>query len=333
MTGVAFQDMEAVFKHRMWRNVSCVVGRGLCLLLWAGVSVSPSGTGQAIGQPISAGSFSPCDPSRYPKPLRAQKIVVLQSEVNGVIETVAARSGDFVAQDEPLMEFDKSLIELQVAKIRMQMEMSTSLKEAQINLEFSQQMFDIVKEMYQTPIGDSRVASQKEFNEARQRLDVAQLGERKAQLEMQVMQNDLAQNQVLLWKHTVRAPMDGVIVPFSSVRQLKEQNIKSVEVGESVTAGGIVMAMMKVDRLRVSWWLPYERLTDVQLGQAATVYVCGFEDPVAAKVVYVSPTIEDLGDQFTIEVEIENPQIQWEQLPEGSYRYRFRPAMRARVEI
>jgi len=92
-----------------------------------------------------------------------------------------------------------------------------------------------------------------------------------------------------------------------------------------------VMAMMKVDRLRVSYSDAAERLEPVQLGQKALVYVKGDQEPIAATVVYKSPTIT-VGE-LTLEVEFANPPLKNRSGQRGLYRYRYRPGMKARVEI
>ena len=127
--------------------------------------------------------------------------------------------------------------------------------------------------------------------------------------------------------------MNGVVVPLDSVVEYRDQMVKQPEVGEMVSAGSAVTAMMKVDRLHVSATLSTDMLDRVYLGQKANVYVRGFGPaPFPGKIIYISPTLNFM-DDFSIKVELENPEIAWQDLPKGAYRYKFRPGMGARVDI
>jgi len=289
------------------------------------------GYGQSEIMAADGGAFSASSMDVYPTFLKAEKVAVLNSELDGVIKHIHHQPQDFVNQKDVLLELDSSLVELQIDRIQSQIKLNTSVDEARINLEYATDVLRIVQELYDKIIGTSRVSSEKELKESKQRKEVAELGAKKAQLEQDLLQNDLARNLILLEKHRIRAPMNGVLVPFSSVSHLDRGNLKRLEVGESIRAGQVVMAMMKVDRLRVSYSDTTERLEPVQLGQKALVYVKGDRAPIAAEVVYKSPTIT-VGE-LTLEVEFANPPLKNRSSQRGFYRYRYRPGMKARVEI
>lgn len=268
----------------------------------------------------------------FPRILNAERVVVLHAEINGVIREITARPQEFVAQGDPLIEFDRELVILQLERVKTQIELDTGVEEAAINLDFSQDALDIVQKNYETEIGGTRVASPKEQKEALQRRDVARLSNKKANRDLEMLRNDEEQNKMILKRHTISAPMNGVVVPIDSVVEFQNKDVKQPEVGEMVTAGSVVTAMMKVDRLHVYTTLGTDLLDRVSLGQKANVYVQGFDGTAfPAKIIYISPTI-NLND-FRIIVELENPEIDWQGLPKGAYRYKFRPGMGARIEI
>ena len=90
---------------------------------------------------------------------------------------------------------------------------------------------------------------------------------------------------------------------------------------------------MKVDRLQVRHDMPKSMLNKIQLGQTLRVFVEGDNRPLNSTVVFISPTVTTVG-KYQIMVEFENPlQENIDQLPAGTYPYRFRPGMRARVEV
>jgi multidrug resistance efflux pump len=265
--------------------------------------------------------------------LDAEKIVVLHAEINGMIRKITARPQEFVAQDDPIIEFDRELVDLQLERITTQIERDTGVEEARINLDFSQDALNIVQQNYDTIIGGARVASPKELKEAQQRYAVANLGDKKAGRDLALLDNDKRQSEMIRKRHTIRAPMNGVIVPLDSIVEYRDQPVKQPEVGEMIPAGSVVAAMMKVDRLHVSTTLSTDRLSQVYLGQKADVYVRGFGNkPFPGKIIYISPTLNFMED-VSIKVELENPEIDWKKLPRGAYRHKFRPGMGARVEI
>ena len=76
-----------------------------------------------------------------------------------------------------------------------------------------------------------------------------------------------------------------------------------------------------------------EDLAKIRLGQQARVFVPDRNsEPVLGKVVYIAPTVATIGDLF-IEVEFPNPLVQTQDKRRSFYRYRFRPGMKAEVEL
>ena len=264
--------------------------------------------------------------------LQAQKVAILSSQVDGEIVRLNREPQDYVEKGTVLIQLDDELVRLRIESIDTQIKLATGPDEARIRFEYSQDNWEITRKLYEEVIGDSRVASDREWKLAQQEKDLAELGVKKAEREFKLLQLELRQNDLLLRKHAISAPMSGVIVPFSSVK--KFEDLKQVEVGEVVRAGQTLLALMKVDRLRAFEPLPASQLQAVQLGQDALVYVQGVgEEGIPAKVVYKSPTVESTG-QFHVEVEFENPLMpDADKLPTNVYPYQFRPGMQARVQL
>ena len=148
------------------------------------------------------------------------------------------------------------------------------------------------------------------------------------------LEYDLQRNITLLQKHAIRAPWDGVLAKFSSIKDvINLDQHRQVGVGEMVQAVvQPVLALIKVDYLRFNERLPVQELPNVQLGQKARVFVEGYNEPVEAQVVFINPIIGS-ANQFSIEVEFANPLLSVEDKPKGTYRYRFRPGLGARMEL
>ncbi len=291
------------------------------LLFWAGV---------AGGQVSGYGLGSQDD---YPSFLEAEQIAVLSSAVDGIVSDVNYVPQDFVKAGAVIIQQDTQEMELKIAGTEVRLADDTTVGKAEVRLEYSSENLEIVKKLYETHVGEMRVGTKKEFQEARQAKMLAELDLQQAKLEKKLLEYDLAFSKKILEKHSVVSPFDGVIVEFSSVRTLEDRGLKKVAVGEMLRAGQLVAAVMKVERLRVSTDLPVEMLDSIKLGQKAQVYVQGSEEPVDAMVVYKSPTANSATMQFRIEVELANIPVVGGDVGKGAYIYKFRPGLRARIEL
>ena len=266
------------------------------------------------------------------QPLRAEKVAVLSAEVAGVVKDIAFKPQQFVQADDLLVALNTELLEIETERIRMQLELNTSQEEAEIAVRFNEKLFEIIETLYKNKIGEVRVGSPKEYFDAEQRLAMARLQKKKALQEVETLKLNLKYNQQVLKRHSLRAPFDGVIVPFSNTNIPRLEDTKAVEVGETVQNGQSMVALMAVDHLRLPWRLPATLLNQVAIGQKARVTVEGFDKPVEGEVVYISPTLVTR-DQFEIEVRFANPARDGQQEPHDAYRYLYRPGMWANVEL
>ena len=270
----------------------------------------------------------------YPAFLQAQRVAVLSSVVEGVIERIAYEPQEFVEKGALLVQLDAKRVALKIDKLNAQIELNTAIEDAEIRLKYAQENLEVARELYGKRIGDFSVGTKKALNEAEERRNIAKLDRTKARLEVKLLGLTLDENREILDLHSIKAPWSGVVVPFSSVETLSDRNLKKPGAGETVRASQELVAMMKVDRLRVSASLPVAQINDVDLGQPARVHVPEVSDEaIPATVVFKSPTVDFATTAFEIEVELQNVLLDQGNKPKGFYRYKFRPGMRARVEL
>lgn len=272
--------------------------------------------------------------------LDPQKMVVLSAAVNGIIAEITREPQDFVKKDDLLVQLDCEQIELQIKGIQLQIEMKRTIeiKEAEVKYEYARDNLAIVEKLYNKQIGGSAVASEKEMKEAIQSEQITKLGVEKIKKDIERLELELKQAEKMLEQHSLRAPMDGVIVSLASVDeilQVANLKVKPSEVGETVQVGKPIIAMMKVDKLRLRKTLPITQQGDVRLGQSVDVFI---EDVVNKKVtgqvVYISPTINSATQTFEVKVEIDNPLVEnYQKLSQGEYRYLFRPFIKAYAKL
>ena len=282
-----------------------------------------------------AGAQSTASADTYGLPfIRAQKVVVLSAEVPGLVATIAHEPQDYVRQGDLIMQLDDEMVKLDITATQAQIDMDISVEGARIRLEYASENLKIIQEMYDTVLDSGRVGSPKELQEAKQNKELMELEHEKAMLNLKLLKLKLQQQKKLLEKHSLRSPMDAVFVPFSSIKGVPAvENAKRPEAGEMLQTYQPVAALMKVDVLRISLPQPVEQIDKVRQGRKARVYVQSAPDePIPATVVFKSPTIASTG-QFDIEVEFANPPLDEKNPGTGIYPYKFRPGMRARVEL
>ena len=267
--------------------------------------------------------------------VRAEKVAVLSAEVDGVVAELLRGGQDFVVKGELLAQFDAELVDLEIKRFEAQIALNKEVEEekAKVMLQYATENLEIVQGLYEKKLGTFRVGSPKEFKEAQERKMLAELEIKRVRGERRLLEIILDQARKRKTQHSVRAPMDGVLVLFSSLAaDSPYRDKKQPQVGEMLRGGEPVAVLMKVDKLRVSRTLPVGSLEDVRVGQAGQVYVQGYEEALAGTVVFKSPTVTLTGE-FDIEVEFANPRLPAEAAAERGYLYRFRPGIRARVEL
>lgn len=274
-------------------------------------------------------------------PVKAQDVAVLSAEATGLIVQMPFVPQDFVRKGEILVQLDPNLILLEIENIEAQIALSTKEEVAAVNLQYAEDSFKIIQNVYESPIEvvneEISAFSEKEFKEAKQRVELMKLGVRESRLEMNKLQIQLRQLRERLFQMSIRAPWDGVVVPFKSVKEFMSQSssMKQPTVGEMVTVGQHVIVMMKVDILKVQWGRKKEQLSNFYLGKPVKVFIPpSSQEAIPAEVVFICPTVDSGGNVY-IDLEFENPAIPLggQQSGRGFYRYQFRPGMKARVEV
>ena len=278
---------------------------------------------------------------RYDQYLFPQKVVLLGAETNGLVVGMPFESQDFVKKDDLLVQLDPDLVDIEIERYQAQIDMDTGIQKAAILLKFrresltiAEKLYSIILESTDDPNNAIRVGSWKELQEAQQLFEDAELEDTRARLALKDLNLSLRRFQKNKEQMDIRAPWDGVMVKFTSIKDVPSLNqFRQVEVGEMVQAGQPVVALMKVDTLKVFYKLPVAQLPRVSLHQRAKVTIKGFEnEPLDARVSYINPQVS-AGETVDVEVEFANPLVLDDQAPQGVYRYRFRPGMWAAAEL
>jgi HlyD family secretion protein len=112
-------------------------------------------------------------------------------------------------------------------------------------------------------------------------VDQAQAALEQAQKAVGGAQAQLDQLDVQLAKLTVSAPMDGDVLT------------RSIEPGEVVNAGSVVLSLGRLDELTITVYVPEDRVGEVALGQQASVGVDSFPgESFSASVIHIADQAE-----------------------------------------
>ena len=266
--------------------------------------------------------------------LRAQQVVVLSAQVDGIIDSIPVRPQDFVAAGEVLIALDANLTMLDRMSVETKLAMNAKATAIQrVRHRYAKETLEITQAKYEEILDGFRVAGEKEMKETKEMEEIAGLEVDSSELEKGLLETQRNQYDELLSRHKVKAPVGGVLAQLTSVKALEGRNLKQPEVGEMVRAGQEVAVLMKVDRLRVLQQLPVGQLDAVKLGQAVRVHVKGASgEGIPGEIVFISPTVTSFGT-FEVDVEFANPPVDGATSKRSLYRYRYRPGMEAWVEF
>lgn len=205
---------------------------------------------------------------------------LVASEIDGLVKSFPAEEGRAVKKGQVLAELREDTLQIRLdSATASHREAQTRYTQAQLDLERVKALFE------------KELVTKKEFDDA-----IAQEGalrERMAQLEAEIRQvrDQLAKTKIM-------APFDGWIT--------KEYT----EVGQWVEAGGSVVEMVDLSRVKVDVPLPERYVKDVRVNDAVSVTFDGLPGFDAQGHVFsVVAQADRISRTFPVKVEIPNPDL------------------------
>jgi RND family efflux transporter MFP subunit len=208
----------------------------------------------------------------------------------GVIDKMELQVGHTVALGGTIGLLHTEIAELTVAKARVAATNTAAAKKAEAQRELA---IAILARSHRLQIRDKNAVS------IEVKVASAMLQEAMENQKLAIAELDLAKQA--LKEHTIVAPFDGVIT----------ERMKNP--GESVRANEPVVRMGKIDKLRISAWIPIEYGFRVKVGDAVEVTpnIPGAVLPielkkVPGKITFVDPEAEPVETKVRVFAEIEN---------------------------
>ncbi|MVT10573.1 efflux RND transporter periplasmic adaptor subunit [Chitinophaga tropicalis] len=182
------------------------------------------------------------------------------------------------------------------------------IKEGQLLASLDAQNYSIAKEISDVNVGKA----QDEFNRLKimyERKSISEsdftkitLGLQEAKAQQKLQAKNLADTRLY-------SPISGVLLK------------KNTEVGEITAAGTPLFVVSAINTVKVNAYIPESELSNVKLGQEATVFVGALNETLTGKVTEVGAAADPASRAFMVKINLGNPGL------------RVRPGMIAEIKI
>jgi RND family efflux transporter MFP subunit len=220
------------------------------------------------------------DSTEYVATLKSLHSTSIQPQIDGQITKIFVKSGDRVAEGQPLMQIDPRRQQAAVSS----QEAELAAREANVN--FARHQAERAKELY------SGGAISK------QELEQAQTGLETAQADLQSLRAQVQQQQVQLRYYTVSAPTPGIVGDIP------------VRVGYQVTTSTMLTTVDRNETLEVYVSVPLERAADLRNGLPLQVWSSDGQQKFADTAVsFISPHVDDQTQSVLVKGTVRNPNL------------------------
>ncbi len=210
--------------------------------------------------------------------LHAMQGIDLSSEVAGIVSDIHFKQGDAIVPNTPLLQLRLNDDNAKLASLNATVEL------AKVTYQRAQAQFNV------------HAISQQNVDVEKANLLVAQA--------------NVAQQQALIAKKTVRAPFAGVI------------GIRQVDVGQYLKEGAAIATLQALDPIYVDFYVPQQSLSVVKLGQQVSIHIDTFpEQKFSGTISVINPKVDLDTRNVLIRAIMKNPE------------HRLLPGMYATVSI
>ena len=224
-------------------------------------------------------------------------VVDLSTQIDSIVDTMHVERGDIVAMDQILVSLESAVEQAAVESARARAAADAGIRAGEVSVAFAERREERVQTLYQENAVSSDQADEAATDTrlAQSQLDRAEEASRLAQLE-------LHRAEEILRRHTIRSPIDGVVVQ------------RYLSPGESVRFQPM-LRLAKIDPLRVEVIVPVSAFGKIRVGQRAIVQP---EAPMTgnyqAEVAIVDRVADAASGTFRVALDLPNPDYS---LPSG----------------
>jgi macrolide-specific efflux system membrane fusion protein len=254
--------------------------------------------------------------------LKTVEVTSVAAQVQGLLSSVSVREGDRLKILSPLAAIQSTTTDLQLQRARVALEAAQKNFESNIDVELSRKGFAVAENEYLRAIEANKrvedVYPPMEVDRLKLVRDRANLeierslhAKEISRLELTKMEIEHRQLQDMLDKHTILAPVSGMVVAVEK------------RAGEWVEPGTVVLRVVEIDRLRIEGFIKAEQADPNLINTDAKVelQISGKTFETTAKLVFISPEVNPINSQVRVFLDLDNR--------DG----RFRPGLRPKVWI
>jgi RND family efflux transporter MFP subunit len=224
-------------------------------------------------------------------------VIDLSSRTDGIVETINVERGDVVAAEQVLVQLESRVERAAVEYARVAAEAEADLLAGKVSKNFAQRRHDRIEALYLDNAVSSDQMDEMETEARLSKLNFAQAKERN-----QLARMELQRAIEVLDRHTLRSPIDGVVVQ------------RFLAPGESVEEKP-VLRLAQINPLRVEVIVPVSYFGAFEIGQQAVVSPeRPMTDSYNAEVIVVDRVADAASGTFRVRLSLPNPDYK---LPSG----------------
>ena len=239
---------------------------------------------------LSLAAAVPAMAMDYDCMMEPHRVVEVRSTVNGRIENIQVERSETVKQGQPLVVFESHVEQASVDLARARVEMEAELKSSNVGHRFARRKLKRFDGLSEEGVVAEQTKDEVETEAALAWFEIKQAEENKRLAEL-----ELQRAQAILNQHTVKSPLDGVVVERYSTP------------GE-FAGDGPILQLAQMDPLNVEVLLPASRFGMIKPGMKAKVTP---EEPLqgsyTAEVKIVDRVIDASSGMFGVRLELPNP--------------------------
>ncbi len=224
-------------------------------------------------------------------------VVDLSTQIDSIVDTMHVERGDIVAKDQILVSLDSAVERAAVESARARAVADAGVRAGEVSVAFAERREERVQTLFQ-----ENAVSSDQFDETETETRLAQLQLDQAEEAHRLAQLELHRAEETLRRHTIRSPIDGVVVQ------------RYLSPGESVRFQPM-LRLAKIDPLRVEVIVPVSAFGMIRVGQRAIVQP---EAPMTgnyqAEVAIVDRVADAASGTFRVALDLPNPDYS---LPSG----------------
>ncbi|MBS0262104.1 MAG: efflux RND transporter periplasmic adaptor subunit [Planctomycetes bacterium] len=287
-----------------------------------GIVEAPADRGRDPKTPISAGTRPKSGAEREVVPsveldhdttlLTIIEEVEVPAKVDGVIAVVEVKEGQMVESHDVLARIEDTESKLALESATVEFDIAKKQAENDLKIRIGRKAHDVAKTELRRALDSNAIkknaVSDAEIDRLRLAADKTELETAQAVIEQETAQLTarLKETAVKVARHAIDrreivSPISGMVVQVNS------------HAGEWVEAGKTVVRVLRLDRLRVEFFVSANRLKDRLVGRKVTFQVDLPDQPGAefgGEIVFVSPEVDHINQTIRVWAEIDNSKLQ-----------------------